>query len=222
MDNNTKAAMESRVQTTIKNLEKNNMKGFYVKSKDEVVDKVKQLLSDGDTVAVGGSMSLFESGVIDYLRCGKYKFLDRYEQGLTRPEIEKVFRDSFFADTYFTSTNALTVDGQLYNVDGNGNRVAAMMYGPKSLIVIAGYNKIVNNLDEAINRVKSTASPANCERLSKDTYCKNTGECMAINKGMTDGCNSENRICRSYTVIAMQPKASDRIKVIIVGEELGY
>lgn len=200
------------------------MQSLYVESKALVPQKICELLTEGDMVAVGGSMSLFECGVIDLLRSGKYKFLDRYEKGLSREEMEKIYRDSFFADVYICSSNAITENGELYNVDGSSNRVAAICYGPKSVIIVAGYNKIVKDIDEAVRRVKTIAAPANSVRLSLETYCSEKGECMSLlsgDAGMACGCNSPTRICCSYVVSAYQRK-KDRIKVIIVGEELGY
>lgn len=224
MDANLKAIIEKRITRTMENLEKNNMQAIFVESKGEVVQKISELLTEGDTVSVGGSMSLFESGVIDLLRSGKYCFLDRYADGLSGEDTDKIFRDSFFADAYISSSNAITENGELYNVDGYANRVAAICYGPKSVIIVAGYNKIVKNIDDALKRVKTTAAPANCVRLDCETYCKEKGECMAFlsdGADMASGCNSPSRICCNYVVSAYQ-RNKNRIKVIIVGEELGY
>ena len=224
MDANTKAVIAKRISKTMKNLEKNNMQVHYVETRADVPGKVQELLKEGDTVAVGGAMTLFESGVIDLLRSGKYNFLDRYKEGLTSEQIRKIYIDSFSADAYICSSNAITEDGELYNVDGNSNRVAAICFGPQSVIIIAGCNKLVKNLDEAIIRVKTTAAPANCTRLSCQTYCREKGECMFFAGNadeMTAGCSGSGRICCNYVVSAYQ-RHKDRIKVILVGEELGY
>ena len=208
----------------IENLEKNNMKGYYAKDKNEALDIVKGLLSDGDLVGVGGSMSLFECGVIDHLRCGKYEFLDRYKENLSREEINDIYRKSFYADAYLCSSNAITVNGDLYNVDGNSNRVAAICYGPKSVIMLVGKNKIVKNIDEAARRVKTIASPKNCERLNLETYCRLKGECVSFEKADSDiceGCKGNARICCSYVISSYQ-RVKDRIKVILVDDEIGY
>ncbi|MHB8064145.1 MAG: lactate utilization protein [Ruminiclostridium sp.] len=224
MDKSAKAILMKRISKVTKNLEKNNMQVHYVESKEDVVNKVSELLNEGDTVGVGGAVSLSESGILDLLHSGKYNFLDRYEEGLSREDIEKIFIASFSADAYICSSNAITENGELYNVDGNSNRVAAICYGPKSVIMIVGYNKIVRKLDDAVKRVKLIAAPANCDRLSYETYCKEKGECMSFLEDASDmasGCNSANRICCNYVVSAYQ-RRKDRIKVIIVGEELGY
>ncbi len=224
MDQNARAIIDKRISRTMKNLEKNNMQVHYVETKKDVVQKVKELLKEGDTVGVGGAMTLFETGVIELLRSDKYNFLDRYEEGLTPEQINKIFIESFSADTYIASSNAITENGELYNVDGNSNRVAAICFGPKSVIIVAGYNKIVKNLEEAVTRVKTISAPANSTRLSCQTYCKETGECMSFGMDspeMSSGCSSKGRICCNYMVSAYQ-RHKDRIKVILVGEELGY
>lgn len=201
------------VNKTFDNLRKHNIDPYYVESVEDLKSKVKELLHEDETVSVGGSMSLFESGVIDMLREMDINFFDRYEDGLTKEEIHEVFRNSFFADAYITSTNALTADGELYNIDGNGNRVAAMIYGPKSVIVVAGINKLVNNMEEAIDRLRTVASPKNAQRLNRNTPCAKTGVCS--------DCLSPDRICSSYVTLRKQV-VPNRIKVILVNENLGY
>lgn len=213
MDNNVKWVNEQKITRTIEALKKNNMNGYLVNSKVELIEKIEELMGEGATVGCGGSMSLFEQGVIDHLRSGRYKFLDRYKEGLTGEDIGKIYRDSFFADGYFTSTNAITEAGELYNVDGNGNRVAAMMFGPNKVIVIAGVNKIVKDVEEAIDRNRQIAAPANAKRLNRETPCAKVGYCM--------DCKSPQRICRQYTLIKSQGNP-DRIHVIFLNEEVGY
>lgn len=224
MDNNLQAIIKKRIDKTAKNLEKNNMQVFYAETREDAAKKVSELLKEGDTIGVGGSATLNECGILDIVRSGEYNFLDRYEEGLTGDELEKIFIESFSADAYISSANAITEKGELYNVDGNSNRVAAICYGPKSVIIIAGYNKIVRNLQEAIDHVKLISAPANCQRLSSETYCKEKGECMSLascDPDMADGCGSPARICCNYVVSAYQRK-KNRIKVILVGEQLGY
>lgn len=213
MDINVVWNNEKKILRTIKALEKNNMNGYYVKDEDELINKINEIVDKGAKVACGGSMSLFETGVMDYLRSGRYDFLDRYKEGLTPDEVKNIYRVSFFTDAYFTSTNAITEDGELYNVDGNGNRVAAMLYGPEKVIVICGINKIVKSLDDAINRNKEISGPTNAKRLNKSTPCTKTGYCV--------NCNSEERICNEYTVIRKQNR-KNRIHVIFLNREIGY
>jgi L-lactate utilization protein LutB len=213
MDKNLNFVYEQRIKRTMENLEKNNMESFYVEDEAGVIEKVKEIISEGSTVAVGGSMTLFETGIIELLRNGKYNFLDRYAEGLGAAGIKEVFRKSFFVDAYLVSSNAVTEEGQLYNIDGNGNRVAAMLYGPEKVIVIVGINKIVKNAQAAAERGKQVAAPANNIRLTTNNPCNKVGTCI--------DCKSPTRICNNYVLIGRQ-SIKDRIKVIIVGKELGY
>lgn len=213
MDKNLQWTIQKRVERVIKSLEKNNMVGYYVEDEKEALDKIKELLKEETIITAGGSRSLFEIGAIDFLRKGNYNFLDRDKEGITKEECEKIYRDAFFADTYLCSTNVITEEGELYNIDGNGNRVAAMIFGPKEVIVVAGINKIVKNMEEAETRLKNIAAPANAKRLNLDTPCAKVGYCV--------DCNSDNRICASYVTLRRQRKMG-RIKVIIVNKNLGY
>ncbi|RKD21554.1 Uncharacterised ACR, YkgG family COG1556 [Caminicella sporogenes DSM 14501] len=213
MDKNVNFVIVERIKRTIENLEKNNMKGYFVENEADALKKIEEILNEGDTVSVGGSMTLFEIGVFNLLRNGKYIFLDRYEKGLTPQQIKEIYRKSFFANVYLTSSNAITENGELYNVDGRGNRVAAMLYGPDKVIIVVGKNKIVKNLEEAILRNRNLAAPANAKRLNRNTPCAKTGYCM--------DCSSKDRICNEYVLIKKQLDP-DRIHVIIVNKDLGY
>ncbi len=213
MDKNTDFVMEKRIAKTIGNLEKNNMRGYLAEDEEGALEKIKELLNKGDVVSVGGSMTLFETGAIDLLRNGDYKFLDRYAPGLTPQEIKEVFRGGFSGDAYLTSTNALTVEGELYSVDGTGNRVASMLYGPDKVIVVVGKNKLADNVEDAIRRTKAMASPANNKRLNMANPCVKSGFCS--------DCTSPTRICNNYVLIKRQSNP-DRIHVIIVNKDLGY
>ncbi|CAI3245483.1 Conserved hypothetical protein, DUF1121 family [Clostridium neonatale] len=213
MDKNVLWVNEQRILRTIKALEKNNMNGYMVASNVDLISKIEELISPKSKVSCGGSMTLFETGVIDHLKSGRYEFLDRYKEGLTQDEIKEIFRQSFLSDAYVTSTNAITENGEIYNVDGNGNRVAAMLYGPDKVIIVAGVNKIVPNVEEAIIRTKEYASPINAKRLNKETPCTKIGRCVE--------CNSDNRICNEYTLIKRQID-KNRIHVIFINDNLGY
>lgn len=204
---------EKIIETTISNLEKNNMLGIHVKTIDQLHIKIKELLKEGSLVSVGGSMTLFETGVIDLLRKEDYNFLDRYKEGLSANDIRDIYRQSFSCDAYFASLNALTINGEIYNVDGRGNRVAAMLYGPEKVILICGYNKIVKDIEAAIARNRNICAPINAKRLNKNTPCAVTGYC-------TD-CNSLDRICNEYTIIRKQYEKG-RIIVMILDDDYGY
>ncbi len=212
--------MDKTIQTTIENLEKNNMCAFYAETKEDAVAILKTLLSDGCSVSVGGSVTLDQCGVLDFLKNGKYNYIDRYDSSLDRKAVQQLFVRALSADAYVTSSNAITEDGKLFNVDGNGNRIAAICFGPESVIVIAGKNKIVKDIQAAQLRVKTVAAPQNCVRLSKNTYCAKTGACVAAGENF-GGCGSDGRICSTYVVTSHQSNAG-RIKVILVNDNLGY
>ena len=211
------------INRTMDRLRKNNMAAYYVETKEEVPELVKSLMTEGEKVTHGGSESIKQCGVADLIKSGAYEYIDR-SKAQTPEEAEALMREAYFADTYLGSANAVTEGGLLYNVDGNSNRVSAYLYGPKQVILICGYNKIVKDLDEATYRVKKFASPQNTKRLGCDTYCCQNGECLSIGSDasyMCDGCRSEGRICCNYVISARQ-RHKDRIKVILVGEKLGY
>jgi hypothetical protein len=213
MDQNMEWLYKKRIERTMENLEKNNMEAFLVEDENELIEIMEKMIAQGSTVSVGGSMTLFETGVIDFLRSGKFKFLDRYADGLSPEDMKQLFRDSFSADYYFTSTNAVTETGVLFNVDGTGNRVAAMIYGPDNVIVIVGRNKLVATEDGAVERYRETAGPANSKRLARKTPCTEVGYCM--------DCESPERICNAFVSIKKQ-FSKGRIKVFIVNKDLGY
>ena len=213
MDNNIKWLREEKINRTIANLKSNGMNGYFVENRKELFKKIEEIVSEGSVVSCGGSMTLFESGIIEYLRGGRYKFLDRYEEGLSRGDITKIYKQTFMADAYFVSTNAVTEKGELYNVDGTGNRVAAIMYGPDKVIVICGVNKIVSDLDGAIERNRKFSAPANAKRVGSKAPCTKTGYCM--------DCTSMDKICTEFTLIKGQAN-KDRIHVIFLNEDLGY
>ena len=216
--------MENIIKKTVENLRRNNMVPYVVEKGSDVLPLLKTLLPEGASVGVGGSETLTKLGVISFLREENYKFFDRYAKGLTRPEAVEVMRQSLIADVFLTSSNAVTEKGELYNVDGNGNRVAALCFGPKEVLVIVGANKIVKDIKAAEERVKKIAAPKNCQRLALPSPCSKTGECVSLsleNRELCDGCATESRICSSYVISGYQ-RNKDRIKVIICKESMGY
>lgn len=213
MEKNIVWYREQMVKRVIDGLKKRNMEGYYVNDEAELLEMLNNLIPPHSTIGVGDSMTLFETGVIEWIRSGDFVFLDKYREGITREEKREIYIKNFSADTFFSSTNALTESGELYNIDGNGSRVAPMLYGPKQVIVVAGINKIVRDMDEAEKRVRQYAAPIDAKRLGKDTPCTTLGYCM--------DCKSPNRICNDFVVIKGQ-FIQGRIKVIIVGKQLGY
>lgn len=213
MDQNVKIVLRKKVDRVIKSLNSNNISGYFAENRTEAIGIVERIVAEGSTVASGGSVTLDEIGIIDHLRSGRYVFLDRYADGLTEAEVKSIYRGAFSADAYLTGLNAITESGEIYNVDGNGNRVAAIIYGPDKVIFVAGVNKIVKDLDEAIERNKRTAAPPNTIRLNKKTPCVKLGYCV--------DCRSEDRICNKYSLIKRE-REQGRMHVILIDEQLGY
>lgn len=213
--------MTEQIKRTLESLTRNQMIPHYVDSKTEVLPLVHSLLPDGCSVGVGGSVTLQETGVMELLRSGAYHFYDRYAPDLTPKQRNEVFQKAAFADVFLCSSNAITEQGELYNVDGHSNRIAALAFGPNRVIVIAGINKLVPDLPAAVRRVKEVAAPLNARRLQCDTYCSQTGHCLHVEGSMNEGCASPQRICRNALVSAKQ-EDPQRVHVILVGETLGY
>lgn len=225
MEPNLNKVINIRISKTIENLGKNGIKGVYVPTKNEALALLKTLLVPGETIGVGGSITLSEIGALDLIQSPQYKFIDRYEKGLSPEESFKRKQECVMADTFLSGTNAITQEGALYNIDGTGNRLCAFLFGPKRVIVVAGYNKIVPTLEDAMMRMKTVCAPANAIRLGLDTYCAKHGHCISQDlKGRNmmfppaGSCTS--RLCNSAVITGRQPNG--RMIVIIIGEELGY
>ena len=198
------------IMDVMKALEANNMRAYLVSDRNKARELVMSMIKKSDVVGAGGSLTLDECGIRDELRKG-YKFLDWFRKDIPDAEKTRLRKESLTCDVFLTSTNALTEDGKLYNVDGYGNRVAAMIFGPEKVIVVAGKNKIVKDLAAAIERLETVAGPGNAKRLHKKTGCAETGYCI--------DCHSKERICCHAVVQEWQQR--ERIHVIIVNEELG-
>ena len=212
MNECVRSVTEKRIRRAMEAVERNRMQAFSCERADEVASFVKDLLPAGCSVSHGGSATLSECGVTDLLACGDYRYLDR-SKAAGPEEIGKLYREVFSADWYLTSSNAVTEDGQLYNVDGNSNRVAAIAFGPAHVLVIVGCNKIVRDLGEAEARLEALAAPANTARLNSQTPCARTGRC--------EHCHSPARICCNTLITSFQ-RDPDRVKVLFVGEPLGF
>lgn len=211
MDKNLLFIEEQRAKRTMEKLRENRMEPYYVATSAEAVALVESIIPEGSVCRVGGSVTLHETGIISLLEKGNYDYRDSH---LASPdETENVRRESFSADFFLASANAITENGEIYNVDGAGTRVAPIIFGPKNVILVVGTNKIVTDISAAEDRLKHIAAPANAKRLGCKTPCSETGICM--------NCKSPARICCSYTVLGYQ-RIPNRIKVIIVGEHLGY
>ncbi|MBQ4163559.1 MAG: lactate utilization protein [Turicibacter sp.] len=213
MNKYVEKVVEQKVNRTLEALNRHGFKATCVDSKEEAFILVKSLIKKGSVIGVGGSETLREVGLLEEFKKGDYHFIQTQAMGLTEQQRHQLYRECFFADVYLSSSNAITEDGYLYNVDGRSNRVAALLYGPDRVIIVAGVNKIVSDLDEAIKRNREIAAPANALRLNKKTPCTKTLKCH--------DCQSPDRICRNYVV--MGPQANkERITIILVNENLGF
>lgn len=203
---------ENQANTIIANMVARKMEGYYCPDKESAKRKMMELIGTGSKVVTyGGSVTLDEIGIKEEVEAAGHQLLRR-EQYATDEEKAECFAKQVMSDVYMMSTNAITLDGELVNIDGAGNRVACLIYGPKEVIVVVGMNKVVANVEDGIRRVKNAAAPPNTVRLSCATPCAVTGRC---------GNCLGNTIC-CHTVVTRASRIPGRIKVILVGEELGY
>lgn len=208
-----KQAYKTLANTMIKNFAKRNMEAFYCDTKEEAAALAMEFMKEGGTVGMGGTETVKETGLIDMIKENpSLHFLDR-ELAKTPEEKRALYLESFTANYYLMSSNAITIDGELINIDGNGNRVACLIYGPEHVVIIAGMNKVVDGVDSGIARTQNVAAPANAARLGTRTPCASLGHC--------GDCQSQDCMC-GQIVITRRSKHDGRIKVILVGEELGF
>lgn len=202
-----------KAQDIVDVLNKKHFKACCVENLAEAKAKLLEMVEKGASVAVGGSTTLSEMGIVDILRNGDYAFFDRYQNLPFDPDIVDIHRKSLTADYLLTGTNAITKSGEFVNTDCTGNRVAPMIFGPKNVIIVAGVNKIVDSIDDAFKRIREIA-PMNSKRIKHETPCAETGFC--------ENCDSKKRICNFTTIIHNGIKFEGRIKVIIIADEIGY
>ena len=205
-------AKQNLANTTIENMKKKNMEGYYCATSAEAVEKALALMPEGSSVTWGGSVTLSECGLMDALRAKNYELIDRMN-AKTPEEARQLYVQQVMSDFFLMSSNAVTIGGELVNIDGNSNRVACLCCGPKNVIVIAGMNKIVSTIEDGVHRVRNFAAPPNTVRLNRNTPCAKTGKC--------GDCYSPDCVC-SQIVITRRSSIPNRIKVILVGEELGF
>lgn len=204
-----------KAESIVENMKRRGIQAMYVRTSKEAVGEICKMIPAGATVALGGSVTVMQTGLLEALRSMKIDLLDRYRPGITNEEVDKMVLRGMTSDVLITSSNAVTADGKLVNEDGRGNRVAAMIYGPKKVIVVAGINKIVGTVEDGLKRIKEVAAPLNCVRLNADTPCARTGFCDDAN------CHPPARLCSQITIIEAN-RTNDRMHVVLVGEDLGY
>lgn len=201
-------AFKKAAPSIIKWLEKRNMEGYYFETAVEAVDAALKMMPAGSVVAHGGSATLAESGMLDALKNGNFTLIDRASQNS-----REYFAKAVLSDYYFMSTNAITTKGELVNIDGNANRVACLCHGPSHVMMLVGMNKVTADVESAIKRVRTYACPANADRLNRNTPCGITGICGE--------CLAEDCFCNQI-VITRRSGHKGRIKVFLIGEELGF
>jgi hypothetical protein len=203
---------EKQVERTIHALKKNSFEALYVSDSKSAREEVIKRIPDGATVGIGGSVTLAQTGILDALKNRKVQLIFPFQQARNEEDRIELIRKSFLSDVFLSSTNAVTEDGKLFNIDATGNRVGAMFIGPKKVIVISGVNKIVKNIEAAEKKLMEWTAPQNSRRLNRKTPCVETGVC--------GDCSSPDRICNIYVTLAKKPSRTD-VLVIIVGENLG-
>lgn len=198
--------------TLVKNLEKRGFAAYYCATREQALAKALELIPPTDVVAWGGSVSIQEIGLLDAVK-KRNAVIDR-DAAVTPEERNECLRKALLSDTFLMSCNAMSKDGELVNIDGNGNRIAAFIFGPKQVLVIAGVNKITGSLEEALARARSTAAPINAARFpGVDTPCAKTGVCL--------NCAKPESLC-SQILVTRTCRNAGRVKIIIVGEHLGF
>ena len=200
-----------RGEILVKNLQSRHFEAYYCATRQEALAKALELIPEGATVGWGGALSAQQIGLTEAVKQGNYRAIDR-DKCATPEERVQAARESMFADVFLTGANGLSLDGQMVNIDGTGNRVGAIVYGPKTVLVIAGMNKVMDSLDEALRRARTVAAPMNKQRFLGNTPCSVTGAC--------GDCKSEGCICNQI-VITRNCRPAGRIKFVLVGEELG-
>ena len=202
---------EKRGKILVKNLQSRHFEAYYCADKEEALKKALELIPEGASVGWGGAMSCEQIGLMEALKAGNYREMDR-SLAKTAEEREQMMRDMLCADVFLTGANGLSLDGQMVNIDGLGNRVAAIVYGSKSIVVVAGMNKVEDTLEAAVTRARTVAAPSNNQRFDNDNPCSVTGAC--------GNCKNVSCIC-NHILVTRHCRPAGRIKFILVGEDLG-
>jgi len=206
---------EKIIQTTLDNLKKNGFTTLYASTKEEATKKLLDLIPKEAKVGLGGSVTLREIGLVKALYERGSVLADHWRPGISKEESKQTRLNQLTSDVFLTSSNAITMDGKLLNIDGTGNRVGSMIFGPRRVIIVAGANKIVKDLDEALKRVRNVATPMNANRLKHKSPCALTGVCAE------EQCETPERLCHIITILERRPSETDTT-VLLVGERLGY
>lgn len=201
------------IERTVKALNKNNFNAQFVQKASDALEEIFKIIPENATVGTGGSQTLVQIGLFDEIKKHPVKFLHSSGHDDSPEKKLQIRRETLLADYFLCSSNAVTEEGELYNIDSIGNRLGAMMFGPKNVILVCGVNKIVKDINEAKRRVQEIIAPINARRLGLKTPCAESGKCA--------DCSSPQRICNIYTILAKKPSQTN-FKIIIVGEPLGF
>lgn len=202
---------EKRGRLLVQNLRGRHFEAYYCATREEALKKALELIPEGASVGWGGALTCRQIGLLDAVRSGNYREIDREAAG-TPEEREQRARECLLADVFLTGANGLSLDGQMVNIDGNGNRVGALIFGPKNVLVVAGMNKVEDDLQSAVIRARTVAAPMNAQRFDLNTPCAKNGACA--------DCKSPDSICNQI-VITRHCRPAGRIQFILVGEDLG-
>ena len=200
-----------RGEILVRNLKNRHFDAWYCETKEDALAKALELIPEGSVVGWGGALTCQQIGLMDVMRSGSYRAIDR-DKCTTLEERDNAYKDCFRADVFLTGANALSLDGQIVNIDGTGNRLAAICYGPGTILVVAGMNKVEDTLEAAMTRARTVAAPMNKQRFPNQTPCEVSGSCA--------DCKAEGCIC-NQVLVTRHCRPAGRIKFILVGEDLG-
>jgi hypothetical protein len=202
-----------KAKKAVEKLVAHDFRAIYVETKEEAVQEIWKHITPKQKIGVGGSITIRELGILEKLEAQGYTVYNHWKPGLSKESVLETRKSQMTSDIFLSGVNAITLNGELVNIDGIGNRVNSISFGPGKVLLVAGYNKIVEDVQEGIKRIKNVAAPLNARRLNMDVPCAKVGKCV--------DCNSPNRICRVIVIHERKPSVTD-ILIILVGEELGF
>jgi len=213
MDSNKQWWIEEKAKKAVEKLKAHEFKAIYVETREGAVQEIWKYITPKLRIGIGGSLTIRELGILEKLEEQGNTVYNHWKPGLSKENVLEIRKFQMTSDLFLSSVNAITLNGELVNIDGIGNRVNSINFGPGKVILVVGYNKIVDDVQEAIHRIKNFAAPLNARRLNIDVPCTKVGKCV--------DCNSPNRICRVTVIHERKPSLTD-ILIILVGEELGF
>ncbi len=205
--------VDEKAKKAVERLVAHEFEAIYARTKEEAVQELWRRTTPRQKIGVGGSVTIRGLGIFEKLEAEGHTIYNHWKPGLSNENAIEIRKSQMTSDLFLSSVNAVTLNGELVNIDGIGNRVNSINFGPGKVILVVGYNKIVEDVQEGIKRIKNVAAPLNARRLNIDVPCAKVGKCV--------DCNSPNRICRVIVIHERKPSLTD-ILIILVGEELGF